>query len=257
MNGGAFAAWRCRDGCRWGGWLGAESGGVLGTCLQFPESPPGGPRHRQPQLPGSNGLAPLPGAVRVQNAQCSPLSPLIDQLSTEKSGLRVLGGAGAQGPEGEARVRPEPVISCLGALPYPPASRCDTSHLLHRAMMMIMDAKPCGNDCLEVSKCQPANQIPWELVNKHNSGPPLQSRREKVRSRQIPLSSQASQHGILVGGKGVPTLGPGPELSPRTMTPAAPGSAIWQEADAETVTPAWKAASPQWDVAHAGCCHPL
>ena len=106
---------------------------------------------------------------------------------------------------------------------------------------MIMDAKPCGNDCLEVSKCQPANQIPWELVNKHNSGPPLQSQREKVRSRQIynevPLSSQASQHGILVRGKGVPTLGPGPELSPRTMTPAAPGSAIWQEADTETVMP--------------------
>lgn len=80
INGGAFDTQEtgCTDG---GGKGGGRGRRVLGTCLQFQEPPPGGPRHHQPQLPGSNSLAPLPGVIRVQNSQCSLPSPLIVNLT--------------------------------------------------------------------------------------------------------------------------------------------------------------------------------
>lgn len=43
---------------------------LLGTCLQFSEPPPGGPRHCQLRLPGPYSPTPLPGAV----GECRALS---------------------------------------------------------------------------------------------------------------------------------------------------------------------------------------
>lgn len=66
----------------------------LGTCLQFPEPPAGGPRHRQSQLHGSN-------------------TGLHSQPNSETSGPKCSVGAGAQGLEREADMCPEHITSDL------------------------------------------------------------------------------------------------------------------------------------------------
>ena len=103
INGRASATEGCTD---WGPRAGAGQApyGLLGTCLQFPGPPLGGPRHRQPALQGPVGFHPL-GLEECRMLLLVSILPSPCKLNppnTESSGSKFSAGAEAQGLEGEA-----------------------------------------------------------------------------------------------------------------------------------------------------------